>query len=291
MTCYRPLKAHKSSVGLLMLKDQRRVYDALGRGVDVLSLPCGKCFGCRKERAALWTLRIMHEASLHDENGFLTLTYDDENLPYGVVPTLCKRDLQLLHKRARKSASYRYFGVGEYGGNTARPHYHLCTFGWLPKRTAQVTARTWQSDELDALWKLGNCTVGEVTSASAAYVAGYVTKKLACQEDYVRDGRAPVFACMSNGIGKGWFEKYHSDLDKGYIVFNGRKTRIPRYYREKKGVMDADWYLLARLEARQFRRDLDLEESGCERLAVKEQCAAAKAAFFGSSSREPSEVR
>lgn len=287
MSCYSPLKARRGKAGLLFYGDELEAGLARQKGVDVLALPCGKCLGCKVERAQLWTLRIMHEASLYDENGFLTLTYADQNLPYGTVPTLSKRDVQLFNKRARKGRPFRFFAVGEYGEQTARPHYHLITFGWLPKFTSQVTARTWQSSEVDEAWGLGNATVGQVSAASAAYVAGYVQKKLHCK-DYV--GRAPTFSLMSQGIGKRWYEQYSSDLDKGYIVSEGRKVRIPRYYKEKKGDVDPEWYLLQKLKAREFRAELDIEENLPERMAVKEAVLASKRAFFSSVKREPSQV-
>lgn len=264
--------------------DEIAAGEARSRGVDVLALPCGKCFGCRKERAMLWTLRIMHEASLQDNNAFITLTYDDTHLPYGVEPTLDKRDVQLFVKRARKDFTFRYFAVGEYGERTARPHYHLITFGWLPAFTAQVTARTWSSSELETHWKAGNSTVGQVTPASAAYVAGYVQKKLDAPE-YV--GRAPVFSLKSQGLGKGWLEKYSRDLNRGYITFEGQKVRIPRYYVEKKGDVDPEWYLLQKLKAREFRKEIDQWENTPERLATRERVKVRNARFFSSLTREP----
>lgn len=285
MSCFSPLKARRRKVGLQFM-NEIEAGAARAAGVDVLALPCGKCHGCRKERAQLWTLRIMHEASLHQENGFLTLTYADENLPYGVEPSLDKRDVQLFHKRARKDHRFRFFAVGEYGERTARPHYHVITFGWLPSFTSQVTARTWSSAELEALWPLGNSTVGQVTPASAAYVAGYVQKKLNSKE-YA--GRAPVFSLMSQGIGKGWFERYACDLDRGYITFDGRKVRIPRYYKEKKGDLDPEWYLLQQLKARKFRKELDQWENTPERLATRERVKVAQAKFLSGSTREPEE--
>lgn len=46
-----------------------------------IQLPCGQCIGCRLEHSRQWAMRMMHEASLHEENCFLTLTYDEENIP------------------------------------------------------------------------------------------------------------------------------------------------------------------------------------------------------------------
>ena len=46
-----------------------------------LTLPCGNCIGCRLERSRQWAVRCMHEASLYEDNCFLTLTYSPEFLP------------------------------------------------------------------------------------------------------------------------------------------------------------------------------------------------------------------
>lgn len=44
-------------------------------------LPCGKCTGCKLERSRQWAVRLMHEAQLHKKTSFITLTYNDEELP------------------------------------------------------------------------------------------------------------------------------------------------------------------------------------------------------------------
>ena len=68
----------------------------------------------------------------HEKNCFITLTYDDENLPPG--GTLVVQDYQAFVKRLRARISpqkLRYYFVGEYGDpkNTERPHYHAAIFG------------------------------------------------------------------------------------------------------------------------------------------------------------------
>ena len=71
------------------------------RGVDgTLELPCGQCIGCRLERSRQWAVRCLHEASLHENNSFITLTYDEASMPPG--GSLCYRDFQLFMKRLRK---------------------------------------------------------------------------------------------------------------------------------------------------------------------------------------------
>lgn len=60
---------------------------------------------------------------------FLTLTYNNENLPkHGVF----KEEVQLFLKRLRISLdrlhykhNLRYFACAEYGSKSKRPHYHM----------------------------------------------------------------------------------------------------------------------------------------------------------------------
>lgn len=102
---------------------------------DYIDIPCGHCLECRLEYSRMWADRCMLEALDHKENCFITLTYDDLNIPLvdGVRPdtgevtkfkTLDKRDLQLFVKRLRKrlggDVKIRYFACGEYGEQTLR---------------------------------------------------------------------------------------------------------------------------------------------------------------------------
>ena len=50
------------------------------------------------------------------------------------VQTLLYTDIQKFLKRLRKAyrGKLRYFVAGEYGEQTARPHYHMILYGWQP---------------------------------------------------------------------------------------------------------------------------------------------------------------
>lgn len=128
----------------------------------------------------MWTLRLLFEFMSHTESCFVTLTYDNDNLPYNIYgqPQLCKLDIQLFMKRLRKmfkGKEIRYYCAGEYGEQTKRPHYHLILFGidfnklGLDCYHSSLTLRT--------LWSYGNNSVGTTTVNSIQYVAGYVLKK------------------------------------------------------------------------------------------------------------------
>lgn len=203
-------------------------------------------------------MRMMNEAQLHDQNCFITLTYNDENLPeFG---TLQKPHLQDFFKRLRKQrGSFRYYACGEYGEDTDRAHYHACIFGldFHDKIQFKRTGDHWLylSDELTEIWGHGHTSVGELTFETAAYTARYVTKKLSKgQARYVRvdtDSGEIIplqqpFACISNGggrrkdgerslgaIGKPWFDKYKGDIyasEKDYLMMRGKRMKPPRYY-------------------------------------------------------------
>ena len=45
-------------------------------------LPCGHCPGCKMANAASWANRMEMELPYHENAWFLTLTYDNENVPY-----------------------------------------------------------------------------------------------------------------------------------------------------------------------------------------------------------------
>lgn len=146
---------------------------------------------CRINRRRLWTGRILLEAGLHDFSSFATLTYSDDN-----VTDLNPDHLQAFWKALRYELGFpiRYFAVGEYGELRFRPHYHAIIFG-LPFTASAVVEKA---------WGLGFISLGEVNAATAAYVTGYVSKKMTAWEDPRLEGRHPEFARMSRrpGLGK-----------------------------------------------------------------------------------------
>lgn len=134
----------------------------------------------------------MLEASSHVYNSFVTLTYAPENLPPG--ESLVPRHAQLWQKRFRKDFGngIRFFTIGEYGDLSGRPHYHAAVFGAQPLAT-----------ELARSWPLGLVHVGELTPDSAAYLSGYVTKKMTRADDPRLAGRHPEFSRPSRRPGLG----------------------------------------------------------------------------------------
>lgn len=192
----------------------------------ILMVPCGRCIACRLNKARAWSIRIMHEVKVSKISCFVTLTYNDENLPKN--KTLSVEDCQKFMKRLRKNTKckVRYFLGGEYGEQKQRPHYHVILFGISKDFRA----------EIERSWGLGHVTVDDVTTERALYVAKYTTKKLSGPEVSKYAGRRPEFGLMSRrpGIGSEYLDTNGNFLKQnGFCVVKGNKVGLPRYYSEK----------------------------------------------------------
>lgn len=187
----------------------------------------------------------MHEAAQHSVNSFVTLTYDDENLP--VDGSLRKSDFVAFAKRLRhRRGRLRYYHVGEYG-KLGRPHYHAILFGCgFPDRRVWQTKGDfpwYRSSELEELWPYGFSTLGDVSFESAAYCARYCMKKVngpAADHHYGRvspSGRfyqvQKEYATMSRrpGIGRGWYDRFKGETYRDdEVISRGKQVRVPKYY-------------------------------------------------------------
>lgn len=272
-----------------------------------VDLPCGQCVGCRLERSRQWAIRCVHEASLYENNCFITLTFNNESLlERDRAWSLDVSDFQKFMKRLRKKFvgseavwndhkqkneyPIRFFHCGEYGEKYGRPHYHACLFNFdfSDKVLYKVDNgnRLYISETLQELWPYGFCTIGEVTFESAAYTARYIMKKVTgekAKEHYqnvdIETGEfrelVPEYTTMSRrpGIGKRWFDEYKTDVyPSDFITINGKKCNPPKYYDT----------ILSELDPLQFddikeKRLINAEARSYEltpdRLSVKERLA------------------
>lgn len=287
MPCYYPIKAYRCSTGITFVD----------KGDGELFLPCGQCIGCRLERSRQWAVRCVHEAQMHSSSCFVTLTYNDANVPYDM--SLNYDHYQLFMRKLRKVVGVvRFFMCGEYGEINSRPHYHACLFGldFPDKYSWRVTdagSESFRSPILEQIWTRGDCEIGEVNFESAAYIARYIVKKVtgdAAAEHYqsvdVRTGeiynRVPEFCQMSRrpGIGATWFERYHREVfPRDRVVINGREASPPRYYKKLLDKManfvsdDVDHRRAVKIAA------MDPNESSEARLAVREAVTKARLNF------------
>ncbi len=246
MACYAPMAGWKSRDGKGFTTQASNGY--LDQPVKVA---CGRCIGCRLERSRQWSVRLMHEASQHLHNSFLTLTYSDEHLP--ADKSISTRTWQLFAKRLREShGAFRFYHCGEYGEATNRPHYHAIIFGldfYEDRKQHKTTPRGdvyYVSPSLEKTWGLGHVIIGEVTPQSASYVARYTLGKhygplsthtygervdqVTGELDYYLQ---PPYATMSRrpGIGKGWIDKYKDEVfPSDEVIVDGRQARTPSYY-------------------------------------------------------------
>lgn len=292
MPCYSPLTAYQCANGEVVFVE-RSFYDV----VRTLSLPCSQCIGCRLERSRQWAMRCMHEASLHESNCFVTLTYDDAHLPKRGM--LDYPEFQRFMKRLRKRFAprgVRFYMCGEYGPENWRPHYHVCLFGvdfedkkyW---KTTDVGEKLYTSRVLERLWPFGFSSIGSLTFESAAYCARYCVQKVTGDlakyhyKRYDEDGEfdlPPEFNQMSRmpGIGAGFLEKWKSDIyPRDVVVINGKECKPPRYYDKIFAASDEDAFIYM-----QFQREVDgrarYEDNTPERLMVKQQVQEARAAML-----------
>lgn len=205
---------------------------------SALYVPCGKCPLCLKSKKRDMMVRLVHESLMHECSAFVTLTYNDENLPvvFGDTPVLVKKDVQDWLKRLRyfTGAKFRYFVCGEYGSKYSRPHYHVIIFGWFP---ADAFVHEWRnkypiyrSSLLERSWPFGFSTVGQVTPSVARYCARYVVKKAESGlDEFFLQSKA------AGGIGAPYFDKWWSDICRNNSAFIKCGSRViaypvPRYY-------------------------------------------------------------
>lgn len=238
---------------------------------------CGRCMECLKQDASSWTGRLLMEYAAHPFCTFATFTFCDKYLPdYGV----CKRDMTLLIKRLRQAQpGIRYFGVGEYGGMFARPHYHFLVFN-----DKMFNSPLWRNLEPDGnsfgfrchcpFWKFGHVTVEEACTDNIAYCAGYVKSKLdPVKRKLLENGRNPVCNTMSlkPAIGYEYMVKHKDKLiQDGCVRLGGSEYVLSKYFKEHI-CSDADRLFLRQQKTADFdaQFDLDVEELGSSRLAFK----------------------
>ncbi|WNK12738.1 MAG: replication initiator protein [Microvirus sp.] len=295
MPCYGPLTAYYPPDDS---PDKRLVFDKRKSATGVaIKIPCGKCIGCKLEHSRQWALRCMHEKKQHSASSFLTLTYNDDNLPPG--GTLVKKDLQLFMKRLRKylGPGVRFFACGEYGEKTSRPHYHVLLlshdFGdrrpvngyYGSNKSGDRGFHLYRSAVLSNLWTAGNSVIGDVTFDSCAYVARYCTKKITGPkaDDHYR-GRKPEFLVMSRrpGIGTNYFNKFRGEMyTHDNVIVNGVPSSLPRFYDNKYASLnDTCEARLAVLKIAR-RRKIDRTDAGTRRLRTRELVTIAKLSLKG----------
>lgn len=235
-----------------------------------LLVPCQKCILCKDKKAVDWATRVTCEGNYHVNcPWWITLTYNDLSLP---KEGLMKRDFQNFMKRLRERVErviceelrLRFVGVGEYGGSTARAHYHSVIYGLPTLSAKEILAHienAWSKRVSIDIWKtlpddfkftrndkngkklyyqrLGFAYVKPAHDSTPLYLAKYMFKP----EINTPEGKNPNFylASRKNGIGYQYvveFCKYHrQNPDVTKLDFLNKHTgkmchfTIPQYFK------------------------------------------------------------
>lgn len=231
-----------------------------------MAFSCGQCLPCLQKRASGWSFRLRKEGEIASLSLFVTLTYNTDHVPITrrgfmsldkdriVRNKNYEKELRLWkeNKRKRKpkemvfqgshltnffkmlrktEPNIRYYAVGEYGGQTYRPHYHIILYN----ASIQGVIDAWQVDGKP----LGECYFGTVEGASIGYVLKYIskTKQIPMHEN---DDRVPEYCRMSKGLGANYLNDktkawHKADLEnRQYMpIEEGKKCAMPRYYRNR----------------------------------------------------------
>lgn len=205
---------------------------------DSIPFPCGQCLHCRINQGRVWTHRLLLENSTSNDSVFGTLTYHPDNLPEG--GNLCLADYQKYLKRIRKyhhGQKIRYFGVGEYGDTSYRPHYHFALF----------TDGIFNRLALESYWFKGFSYFGDISKDSAKYIVGYTVKKLTHRNDEkIQSLRKEFMTCskQDGGLGVNAIKKIAKQLKQSGF-YDGHTVRS--FMTSKRKNMPLGRYLLKKL--------------------------------------------
>lgn len=239
--CMRPMLGYYSKVINKETGKRPIVFNRSEAFSDMrVLIPCGKCPLCLRRRVREMTKRAVHEASCHEHNCFVTLTYDDEHL---VPDKDAYREVQLFLMRLRKKTDirFRYLCATEKGTNgTKRIHHHICFFGFSPfalnwryKVKNSGKNPSYIIPKLTSVWGNGHVLVSPFSPKTAAYTCGYCYKKSFgkdCDDaDFRPSEYEKVRTSRRPGLGALYFLKNKFKMLNGYknSLVN---TYIPRYY-------------------------------------------------------------
>lgn len=133
------------------------------------------------------------------------LSKEARSLPYGVIPYLDSHDLRLFMVRLRQRIStkftrvrkthdikqyrlipnkfrtdekFTYYGIGEYGPKTFRPHFHILFF-FNQSETLQALER-----HIYKAWQMGDCDIRQADNNVSSYVSSYVSSSMSLPKIY-----------------------------------------------------------------------------------------------------------
>lgn len=259
---YKLVSKNSNNLNLEKVLDEYNLSDS---DYEILEIPCRQCIGCRLDYSKEWANRVDLESKKYKYNYFLTLTYDDSCSPKGELnnDTLSKEDFDNFIHDLRNyfrdnfhHIGIKYFGCGEYGDTTFRPHYHLILMncpipdltinfpssvkGSFIKKIDSYGVPMKFSSSISSIWNKGIITIQECSWNTSAYVSRYVLKKQTGNSSVIYEKLAvlPPFLRMSNGIGKEYLLEHKESLLNNPCIIVGRQNKeplvsgLPRYYKK-----------------------------------------------------------
>lgn len=219
MSCVSPVKIHSP------VESHKNKY---------IYVPCGRCAWCRRDKRNEWCLRFEIEQRDNLYTDFITLTYDDEHVPYFIDESdgvfemrASKSDVQKFIKRLRKAGhKFKYFIVSELGPKNQRPHYHGIFFS-----NEKIS-----DSDLQRTWGKGFTSSYPATPGAMRYVTKYILKGNDRDNNFMLCSKRPSIGASyvkeSNAL-----QTYRKTDDGVYQftmpVVGGTLCPMPRYYKKK----------------------------------------------------------
>lgn len=217
----------------------------------VMQVPCNNCYACKLNRSAQKATEATLESYYYSDNYFITLTYDNENLPYKqeleikernsddiityfnnseLHPTLIPDHIKTFNNSLRKHferlghKGIKVIYCGEYGEETERPHYHEILINcpinpqyFYDFHIDNNFKAHWKTKEISDIWGKGMIDVAESEWSTIAYVARYCMKgitDLHTKEEYYNMAMYPEFMRSSINLGKRYYEEHKDEIYK-----------------------------------------------------------------------------
>lgn len=208
-------------------KNGGRIPPLFDTRLKYISIGCGRCRECLKQKANEWITRLTYELLENKKNAkFVTLTFSNESLEKLVkefendTEIIVKKAVRRFCERWRKKykTQPRHWLITELGHKgTERVHLHGIIWG--------------QEKDIRDLWKYGFVWIGDyVNQETIFYITKYVTKIDTKHKTYM----PRIYS--SKGIGSFyWKTKFHPWAKKNTHEYlrlpNGQRKGLPIYYR------------------------------------------------------------
>lgn len=192
-------------------------------------VPCGQCYYCRQRKRYEWSCRSIMERLTWEHGYFITLTYNNDNLPSdgGVSYEHADYFVDNLRKFFHQSdIGFSYYLMSEYGGKSLRPHYHMHLF--------TDASFDFVKKAVDRFWTKGFIKYGTSTLKSILYTSAFHLIPKEHNLPYPKKN----FHIFTRGLGKSFVDKhkkYYLEHDRKHFEFGGFKFGLPPYIRDKFG--------------------------------------------------------